>query len=104
MTVSMPRILPSARPVATSPAGKIGMFVTSTAFLAQLERSAQGRFELGTGLFPRDAERRVPAGGNAVFVFAKDKPKQEAAWRFVKWITSAEGTTIMSKGTGYMPV
>jgi len=24
--------------------------------------------------------------------------------RFAKWITSAEGTTIMSKSTGYMPV
>jgi len=46
----------------------------------------------------------VPAGGNAVFIFAENKARQEAAWRFVKWITSAEGTTIMSKGTGYMPV
>jgi len=101
---SMPRISAFAPAEASFAAGKIGMFVTSTAFLAQLERSTQGRFELGTGLFPRDTERRVPAGGNAVFVFAKDKPKQEAAWRFVKWITSAEGTTIMSKGTGYMPV
>jgi len=101
---SMPRISAFAPAEASFTAGKIGMFVTSTAFLAQLERSTQGRFELGTGLFPKDAERRVPAGGNAVFIFAKDKVKQEAAWRFAKWITSAEGTTIMSKGTGYMPV
>src|SRR5262249_59378316 len=103
MTVSMPRILPSARPVATSPAGKIGMLVTSTAFLAQLERSTQGRFELGTGLFPRDAERRVPAGGNAVFVFAKDKPKQEAAWRFVNWITSAQTPPLPSNRPPHTP-
>src|SRR5262249_24852464 len=54
---SMPRISAFAPAEASFAAGKIGMFVTSTAFLAQLERSTQGRFELGTGLFPRDTER-----------------------------------------------
>lgn len=100
----MPRLAAFPAAEASFTAGKLGMLVTSTAFLAQLERSTQGRFELGTAPFPRDVERRVPAGGNAVFMFARDPAQQEAAWRFAKWITSPQGTTVMSKGTGYMPV
>jgi multiple sugar transport system substrate-binding protein len=36
-------------------------------------------------------------------ITAKDPRKLEAAWKFVKFATSAEGTTLMVKNTGYVP-
>ena len=36
-------------------------------------------------------------------MFATDPAQQAAAWKFMKFITGAQGATIMVKGTGYMP-
>ncbi len=87
----------------TFKAGKIAMAAgASSANITTFSREAQ--FELGTMQMAHAVKRSVPAGGNNVFILAKDPKKQKAAWKFIKWITSPEGTTIMSKGTGYLPV
>jgi multiple sugar transport system substrate-binding protein len=36
-------------------------------------------------------------------IVTKDPAKQRAAWEFVKFATSAEGTTLMAINTGYVP-
>ena len=45
----------------------------------------------------------LATGGASALMFATEPAKQEAAWKFMKFITGAEGATIMVKGTGYMP-
>ncbi len=83
-------------------AGKVGMVVWTTASLTDFRTSAN--FDLRTGLFPIDGSkpRRVPAGGNSLFIMKVSPEQQRAAWDFVKFATSAEGTSIIAKGMGYM--
>jgi multiple sugar transport system substrate-binding protein len=87
-------------------AGEIGMMFWSTSALGAVERS-QGDFELVTGAFPGMGEtpKGLPAGGNAaVLTSTSDDPKvQEAAWAWIKFITSGEGAAEVAKTTGYMP-
>jgi multiple sugar transport system substrate-binding protein len=45
----------------------------------------------------------LPAGGNAVMIFTKDRAKQQAAWEYIKFATGPVGQTLMVKYTGYMP-
>ena len=36
-------------------------------------------------------------------MLAKDKAYQQAAWQFIKFLTSAEGFTIITSKIGYLP-
>jgi multiple sugar transport system substrate-binding protein len=52
-----------------------------------------------------DAERgRLPTGGAAGMLTARDPAKREAAWKFLRFSTSAEGTALMVRNTGYVPM
>ena len=92
--------------LASFSAGEIGMMFWSTSALGAVER-AKGEFELKTGPFPGldGAPKGLPAGGNsAMLVSASDDPKQlEAAWKWLKFITSGEGAADVARTTGYMP-
>ena len=87
-------------------AGDVGMMFWSTSALGAVERS-QGDFELVTGPFPgRDgAPMGLPAGGNAAMLTSTsdDPAVREAAWTWLKFITSGEGAAEVAKTTGYMP-
>ncbi|CUH88070.1 sn-glycerol-3-phosphate-binding periplasmic protein UgpB precursor [Phaeobacter sp. CECT 5382] len=87
-------------------AGEIGMMFWSTSALGAVERS-QGDFEMVTGPFPGMGEtpKGLPAGGNAALLTStSDDPKvQDAAWTWLKFITSGEGAAEVAKTTGYMP-
>lgn len=85
-------------------AGRLGMYIKTSASLANF--SAQAPFELRTAPFPTwgDKPRRVASGGNALFIFANTPEEQQAAYEFVKFLTSKQGQTIWVKGTGYMPI
>ncbi|MBT8152644.1 ABC transporter substrate-binding protein [Epibacterium ulvae] len=92
--------------LASFSAGDIGMMFWSTSALGAVERS-QGDFELVTGPFPGMGEtpQGLPAGGNAAMLTStSDDPRvQEAAWTWLKFITSGEGAAEVAKTTGYMP-
>ena len=92
--------------LASFSAGEIGMMFWSTSALGAVER-AKGDFELKTGPFPgiSGTPKGLPAGGNsAMLVSASDDPKQlEAAWKWLKFITSGEGAADVARTTGYMP-
>ncbi|MAJ04961.1 MAG: ABC transporter substrate-binding protein, partial [Marinovum sp.] len=87
-------------------AADIGMFFWSTSALGSIERS-QGDFELVTGPFPGldNAPLGLPAGGNAAMLTSTsdDPAVREAAWTWLKFITSGEGAAEVAKTTGYMP-
>ncbi|WP_120631744.1 ABC transporter substrate-binding protein [Ruegeria sp. EL01] len=86
--------------------GEIGMMFWSTSALGSVERS-QGDFELVTSPFPGmgDTPKGLPAGGNAAMLTstADDPRVQDAAWAWLKFITSGEGAAEVAKTTGYMP-
>ncbi|GAB5468060.1 MAG: ABC transporter substrate-binding protein [Rhodospirillales bacterium] len=92
--------------LASFSAGEIGMMFWSTSALGAVERS-QGDFELVTGPFPGmgEAPKGLPAGGNAAMLTSQsdDPAVREAAWTWLKFITSGEGAAEVAKTTGYMP-
>ncbi|QCI65871.1 ABC transporter substrate-binding protein [Phreatobacter stygius] len=84
--------------------GRLGISMQSTAQLARYNREIGGRFKLVCGRFPLSAATpRLPAGGNVAMMFTKDRAKQEAAWKFIKFATGPIGATAMVNATGYMP-
>jgi multiple sugar transport system substrate-binding protein len=85
-------------------AGKIAQLSTTTALLTALSTGVS--FPVRATLFPKHPQhpRRVPAGGNNVYIFAKDPEQQRAAWEFIKYVTGAEGTTLTAQGMGYLAV
>ncbi len=85
-------------------AGRLGIAQQSTAQLGRFNREIGGRFPLVCARFPlASAQGRLPAGGNVGMMFTKDKAKQEAAWKFIKFACGPEGGTMMVRATGYMP-
>jgi multiple sugar transport system substrate-binding protein len=86
-------------------AGRIGIRFGSTAFLRNVMQSVGQNFPIATTIMPViDAERgRMQVGGSAGMLLARDPAKQEAAWKFLRFSTSAEGTTLMVQNTGYVP-
>jgi multiple sugar transport system substrate-binding protein len=85
-------------------AGRIAQLSTTTAQLTVLTNGVP--FKVGATLFPRHPQhpRRVPAGGNNVYVLARDPEGQRAAWEFIKYVTGPEGTTLTAQGMGYLSV
>lgn len=92
--------------LASFSAGEIAMMYWSTSALGAVER-AKGDFTLMTNEFPGldGAPRGLPAGGNsAMLVSDSDDPRVlDAAWRWLKFITSGEGAADVARTTGYMP-
>ncbi len=86
-------------------AGKLGMRFGSTAFLRNMITSVGRNFEMRTALLPviDPVNGRLPTGGAAGMLTARDAAKREAAWKYLRFSTSAEGTTLMVKNTGYVP-
>ncbi len=87
-------------------AGEIGMMFWSTSALGAVER-AQGDFELKTGPFPgiNGTPKGLPAGGNSAMLVStsEDPAELDAAWKWLKFITSGEGAADVARTTGYMP-
>ncbi|MDJ0685470.1 MAG: ABC transporter substrate-binding protein [Alphaproteobacteria bacterium] len=92
--------------LASFSAGQVAMMFWSTSALGAVERS-QGDFTLKTGPFPGigGTPQGLPAGGNsAMLVSTSEDPKElEAAWLWLKFITSGEGAADVARTTGYMP-
>ena len=88
-------------------AGEIGMMFKSTSAVGAVEH-AMGDFTLKTAEFPgltADGPAGLPAGGNAAMLVlqSEDPAMQDAAWKWLKFITSGEGAAEVARTTGYMP-
>lgn len=81
------------------------MMFSSTADLTNNMKVAEEQgFELGTTFMPANHTYGVPTGGaNLVMTSGLSPEKQEAAWKFIKWMTSKEQTIYASSYTGYLP-
>jgi multiple sugar transport system substrate-binding protein len=86
-------------------AGRLGMFFWTTAALRGFQQTVGRNFELRTGPMPIINAQigRLPTGGAAGMLTARDPAKREAAFKFLRFSTSAEGTSLMVQNTGYVP-
>jgi multiple sugar transport system substrate-binding protein len=87
-------------------AGQVGMLFWSTSAVGVIER-AKSDFEFKTNEFPgiNGGPKALPAGGNAAMLVSatKDPKRLQAAWTFLKFITSGDGAAAVAETTGYMP-
>ena len=88
-------------------AGEIAMMYWSTSALGAVERSMGNNFELKTNEFPGfdKGPLGLPAGGNSAMMVStsKDPERRQAAWTFLKYLTSGKGAAAVAETTGYMP-
>jgi multiple sugar transport system substrate-binding protein len=93
--------------LASFAAGDVGMMFWSTSAVGAVERS-MGEFTLVTNEFPgltAEGPMGLPAGGNSAMLVStsEDPAELDAAWKWLKFITSGEGAADVARTTGYMP-
>ena len=61
-------------------------------------------WELGVAPVPGNKEKAVNQAGTNIYMFSTDENKQNAAWEYMKYLTSVDSTIQWSEETGYLPV
>ena len=95
-------------PLAHQPANKLfasgtaGMMWNSTSFLTKLEKQIGNRFDVRVAFLPKNKERGTDLGGTGLSIFKSNTKQEEAAWAFVKWVTSPKWAAYWSENTGYV--
>ncbi|MCI1965961.1 MAG: ABC transporter substrate-binding protein [Oscillospiraceae bacterium] len=81
--------------------GKTAMMYHTTGNLTNVKKNA--KFNFGVAMLPKNETYGSPTGGGNFYIF-KDKPAehQQAAWEFVKWMTTPERIAQWSINTGYV--
>jgi sn-glycerol 3-phosphate transport system substrate-binding protein len=82
---------------------KVAMMFTTTGNLTNVKANA--KFDFGVAMIPGNKRKGSPTGGGNFYIFKKSTPaQQEAAFRFIKWITQPERAAEWSMDTGYVAV
>lgn len=82
---------------------KAAMIWTTTGNLTNIRTNA--KFDFGVAMLPAGKRRGSPTGGGNFYIFKKSTPaQQEAAFKFIKWITQPERAARWSMDTGYVAV
>ena len=86
-------------------AGLTGFVFSTPAHVQTIEGLVGNRFELVTTTFPLDDPEKggVPTGGNSAVILTQDEAMQQAAWKYLKWITGPEAQNMIVRITGYLP-
>jgi sn-glycerol 3-phosphate transport system substrate-binding protein len=90
-------------------AGKTAMYIESSASLRGSINATAGKFQVGTGLYPRPDSKPATGGniiGGASLYIMKSRPaeEQQAAWEFVKYAMSPAVQAQWQSDTGYYPI
>jgi sn-glycerol 3-phosphate transport system substrate-binding protein len=82
-------------------AGRTAMLYHSTGILTFLKNSA--KFDFGVAFMPaRKSYGAEVGGGNLAIARKIPRERQDAAWRFIEWVTSAENAARWSIASGYV--
>jgi sn-glycerol 3-phosphate transport system substrate-binding protein len=82
---------------------KCAMMWTTTGNLTNVRNNA--KFPFGVAMLPAGKRRGSPTGGGNFYISSKaPKPQQEAAFKFARWLTSAERAAQWCVDTGYVAV
>jgi sn-glycerol 3-phosphate transport system substrate-binding protein len=89
-------------------AGECGIFLSSSAFMGNLARQAEGKFTWGTGFLPRVAgfpQGNSIIGGATLWVMKGAKPEEyRGVAQFFKYLASTENQAWWAGVTGYLPL
>ncbi len=82
---------------------KVAMMWTTTGNLTNVRNNA--KFPFGVAMLPAGKRRGSPTGGGNFYISKKASPaEQQAAFQFIKWITTPERAAQWSIDTGYVAV
>lgn len=82
---------------------KVAIMWTTTGNLTNVKNNA--KFDFGVAMLPASKRAGSPTGGGNFYLFKKSTPaQQQAALKFVKWITSPERAAQWGIDTGYVAV
>ncbi len=87
-------------------AGRQLILTNSTSSVASLLTRIGGSFELGVAPYLKVSENSAAGAtvsGSCLVMFDHGDARREAAWTFVKYLTSASVQADFAKGTGYLP-
>ena len=96
------RSLPLSPPDNGFESGQVAMTLVSSARLAAL-RKALGPARLGVAPLPAQEQAATGIGG-ANLAILSDTQHPQAAWEFIRWMTSPAVNLRWSKATGYLPL
>ncbi|NYT58580.1 ABC transporter substrate-binding protein [Alcaligenaceae bacterium] len=83
--------------------GKTAIMWTTTGNLTNVRKNA--KFDFGVAPMPKSKQGGSPTGGGNFYLFESATPEQQqAAYKFVKWMTSPENAAAWSIATGYVAV
>ena len=82
---------------------KVAMMWTTTGNLTNVKNNA--KFDFGVAMLPANKQRGSPTGGGNFYIFKKSTPAQrEAAFKFIKWLTTPQRAAQWGIDTGYVAV
>ncbi len=82
---------------------KCAIMWTTTGNLTNVRTNA--KFPFGVSMLPAGNRLGSPTGGGNFYISSKAKPaEQEAAFKFIRWVTTAERAAQWSVDTGYVAV
>lgn len=82
--------------------GRVGFLMASTASVVTVKGGAG--FEFGTAFLPGNVRRGATVGGASLVMFPSTPEREEAAWRFLKFLTSVPNQIAFTSATGYVPI
>ena len=81
----------------------VAMMWTTTGNLTNVRTNA--KFDFGVAMLPAGKQRGSPTGGGNFYLFKKATPAQrDAAFKFVKWVTTPQRAAQWGIDTGYVAV
>jgi sn-glycerol 3-phosphate transport system substrate-binding protein len=82
---------------------KVAMMWTTTGNLTNVRTNA--KFDFGVAMLPAGKQRGSPTGGGNFYLFKKSTPaQQDAAFKFIKWLTTPQRAAQWGIDTGYVAV
>ena len=82
---------------------KVAMVWTTTGNLTNVKNNA--KFDFGVAMLPAGKQRGSPTGGGNFYLFKKSTPAQrDAAFKFIKWVTTPQRAAQWGIDTGYVAV
>jgi multiple sugar transport system substrate-binding protein len=89
--------------LSTFVAGNLGMWVDSSFQRVNTPKQAAFTVRMSPMPTPDGSPPKVPAGGNGAMMFTKEASKQDAAWKFIRYIAETEGSRAVADNSGYTP-
>jgi multiple sugar transport system substrate-binding protein len=88
------------------PAGTLGIMLESSSLLNRFIEGAGDKFDVTVKPLIVSADPAsvyFPTGGSAILMLATDPAQQDAVWRYMTFVTGAEGAKLIVENTGFAP-